>query len=68
MWQKFIEQQPGRISGKVRQRLQGLALLAVQVVAREIGCRTNLYTYAELADMVGVTADKVRRLLARLDG
>ncbi|WP_041866492.1 bacteriophage antitermination protein Q [Sodalis glossinidius] len=34
VWQKFIEQQPGRISGKVKQRLQRLALLAVQVVAR----------------------------------
>ncbi|BAE74920.1 Phage antitermination protein Q [Sodalis glossinidius str. 'morsitans'] len=54
VWQKFMAQQPGRISGKVRQRLQGLALLAVQVVAREIDGRPKRYTYAELADMVGV--------------
>lgn len=52
VWQKFIEQQPGRISGKVKQRLQGLALLAVQVVASEISGRQNCYTYTELADMV----------------
>lgn len=55
VWQMFIEQQPGRISGKVKQRLQGLALLAVQVVASEIGGCTNRYTYAELADMVGTS-------------
>ncbi|WP_406705941.1 bacteriophage antitermination protein Q [Sodalis sp.] len=54
VWQKFIEQQPGRISGKVKQRLQGLALLAVQVVAREIGGSPKRYTYTELADIVGV--------------
>ncbi|MFT4465037.1 MAG: bacteriophage antitermination protein Q [Sodalis sp. (in: enterobacteria)] len=60
VWQNFIEQQPGHISDKVRQRLQGLALLAVQVVAREIDGRPNRYTYAELADMVGVTADNWR--------
>ncbi|MEN3259080.1 bacteriophage antitermination protein Q [Sodalis endosymbiont of Spalangia cameroni] len=60
VWRKFIEQQPGRISGKVKQRLQGLALLAVQVVAREIDGRPDRYTYAELADMVEVTADNWR--------
>ncbi|CAK8739290.1 hypothetical protein SODG_004706 [Sodalis praecaptivus] len=54
VWQKFMEQQPWRISGKVKQRLQGLALLAVQVVAREIGGSPKRYTYAELADMVDV--------------
>ncbi|MEN3257527.1 bacteriophage antitermination protein Q [Sodalis endosymbiont of Spalangia cameroni] len=54
VWQTFIEQQPGRISGKVKQRLQGLALLAVQVVASEIDGFSKRYTYAELADMVGV--------------
>ncbi|CAK8739169.1 hypothetical protein SODG_002775 [Sodalis praecaptivus] len=61
VWQNFIEQQPGRIFGKVKQRLQGLALLAVQVVAREIDGHPNRYTYAELADMVGVTADNWRK-------
>lgn len=61
MWQKFIEQQPGRISGKVKQRLQGLALLAVQVVAGEIDGRPDRYTYAELADMIGATADTYRK-------
>ncbi|MEN3257292.1 bacteriophage antitermination protein Q [Sodalis endosymbiont of Spalangia cameroni] len=60
VWQKFMAQQPGRISGKVRQRLQGLALLAVQVVASEIDGRPDRYTYAELADMAGVTADNWR--------
>ncbi|OIV47201.1 hypothetical protein BK025_06035 [Sodalis sp. TME1] len=60
VWQKFIEQQPGRISGKVKQRLQGLALLAVQVVAKERDGRPDRYTYAELADMVGVTVDNWR--------
>lgn len=60
VWQKFIEQQPGRISGKVKQRLQGLALLAVQVVASEISGFPKRYTCAELADMVGVTADNWR--------
>lgn len=60
VWQKFMAQQPGRISGKLRQRLQGLALLAVQVVARGIDGRPKRYTYAELADMVGVTADNWR--------
>ncbi|OIV46958.1 hypothetical protein BK025_07740 [Sodalis sp. TME1] len=60
VWQTFIEQQPGRISGKVKQRLQGLTLLAVQVVASEIRGYPNRYTYAELADMVGVTADNWR--------
>ncbi|OIV47979.1 hypothetical protein BK025_00055, partial [Sodalis sp. TME1] len=34
VWDKFIEQQTGRISGKVKQRLQGLVLLAVQVVGK----------------------------------
>lgn len=61
VWQKFIEQQPGRISGKVKQRLQGLALLAVQVVAGEIDGRPDRYTYAELADMIGATADTYRK-------
>ncbi|OIV46953.1 hypothetical protein BK025_07890 [Sodalis sp. TME1] len=61
VWQTFIVRQPGRISGKVKQRLQGLALLAVQVVAREIDGRPDRYTYAELADMVGVTADNWRK-------
>ncbi|WP_406706780.1 bacteriophage antitermination protein Q [Sodalis sp.] len=60
VWQTFIEQQPWRISGKVKQRLQGLALLAVQVVASEIDGFSKRYTYAELADMVGVTADNWR--------
>ncbi|CAK8738046.1 hypothetical protein SODG_001742 [Sodalis praecaptivus] len=57
VWQTFIEQQPGRISGKVKQRLQGLALLAVQVVASEIDGFSKRYTYTELADMVGVNRD-----------
>lgn len=61
MWQKFIEQQTARISGKVRQRLQGLALLAVQVVASEIRGCPNRYTYAELAGLVGVTTDNWRK-------
>ncbi|WP_050747304.1 bacteriophage antitermination protein Q [Sodalis glossinidius] len=61
MWQKFIEQQPGRIFGKVKQRLQELTLLAVRLVEREIGGCPKRYTYAELANMVGVTVDNWRK-------
>lgn len=55
VWDKFIEQQTGRISGKVKQRLQGLVLLAVQVMANEINGTPSDYIYGDLAHMVGIS-------------
>lgn len=56
VWEMFIVSQSGkRISGKVKQRLQALAWLAVQVVAGEIKGYGKEYSYAELGSMVSVT-------------
>ncbi|ECT8547643.1 antitermination protein [Salmonella enterica subsp. diarizonae serovar 48:i:z] len=56
IWEMFIVSQSGkRISGKVKQRLQSLAWLAVQVVAGEIKGYGEEYSYAELGSMVSVT-------------
>lgn len=59
VWERFMEGQTGRMSAKVKQRLQGLTWLAVQVVASESSGRGCIkeYTYAELAQMVGVATD-----------
>lgn len=56
LWEIFLSRQSDRrISGKVKQRLQSLAWLAVQVVAGEIKGDDREYSYAELGGMVGVT-------------
>lgn len=57
IWERFMEGQTGRMSAKVKQRLQGLAWLAVQVVASEISGRgyAKNYTYIEVAGMIGVS-------------
>lgn len=56
LWEMFLSRQSDkRISGKVKQRLQALAWLAVQVVAGEIKGDDREYSYAELGGMVGVT-------------
>ncbi|EKO4976798.1 antitermination protein [Salmonella enterica] len=56
IWEMFLSRQSDRrISGKVKQRLQALAWLAVQVVAGEIKGDDREYSYAELGGMVGVT-------------
>ncbi|HEL8054141.1 TPA: hypothetical protein U0D20_004622 [Escherichia coli] len=56
VWERFLARRSGtRISGKVKQRLQGLSWLAVQVVAGEIKGYGREYGYAELGRMTGVT-------------
>lgn len=61
IWEMFLSRQSDRrISGKVKQRLQSLAWLAVQVVASEIKGDDREYNYAELGGMVGVTDDNWR--------
>ncbi|EBG0211785.1 antitermination protein [Salmonella enterica subsp. enterica] len=56
IWEMFLSRlSDRRISGKVKQRLQALAWLAVQVVASEIKGYGREYSYAELGGMVGVT-------------
>ncbi|EJX5169978.1 hypothetical protein OD707_005424, partial [Salmonella enterica] len=61
LWEMFHSRQSDkRISGKVKQRLQALAWLAVQVVASGIRGDDREYSYAELGGMVGVTDDNWR--------
>lgn len=50
-----------RITGKVRQRLQALTLLAVQVAKAEINDSPLKYSDSRLAELVGVTADTWRK-------
>ncbi|MFK3763218.1 bacteriophage antitermination protein Q [Serratia ureilytica] len=54
IWEQFSDQCAVRLSKKVKLRLQGLALLAVQVVASEIKGLPREYTYTNLANMAGV--------------
>lgn len=54
IWEQFSDQCAVRLSKKVKLRLQGLALLAVQVVASEIKGLPREYTYTNLASMAGV--------------
>ncbi|EGS6736531.1 antitermination protein [Salmonella enterica] len=61
IWEMFLSRQSDRrISGKVKQRLQALAWLTVQVVAGEIKGDDREYNYAELGGMIGVTDDNWR--------
>lgn len=64
IWEQFMEGQTGRMSAKVKQRLQGLAWLAAQVVASEMKGVSLEYTYAELAVMMGISADTCRKRYA----
>lgn len=54
IWEQFSDQCAVRLSKKVKLRLQGLALLAVQVVASEIKGLPREYTYTNLASIAGV--------------
>ncbi|MDD9340364.1 MAG: bacteriophage antitermination protein Q [Providencia heimbachae] len=56
IWREFeLANTNKRITGKVRHRLQALALLAVQVVRGEINEMPFKYTDAGLAEMTGVS-------------
>lgn len=62
VWREFESANAGRrITGKVRQRLQALALLAVQVVRTEINDSPLKYSDSRLAELAGVTADTWRK-------
>lgn len=62
IWREFeLANANKRITGKVKQRLRALALLAVQVVRAEINEIPFKYTDARLAEMTGVTADTWRK-------
>ncbi|MEX9217001.1 bacteriophage antitermination protein Q [Providencia rettgeri] len=61
IWREFeLINTNKRITGKVKQRLRALALLAVQVVRGEINEMPFKYTDAGLAELAGVTADAWR--------
>lgn len=65
IWEQFSDQCAVRLSKKVKLRLQGLALLAVQVVASEIKGLPREYTYTNLASMTGVQRNNWQMHYAR---
>lgn len=55
IWAQFSAQCPGKISKKVKLRMQSLTLLAVQVVASEIKGHPKEYSHTKLAELSGVS-------------
>lgn len=55
IWAQFAAQCPGKISKKVKLRMQSLTLLAVQVMASEIKGHPKEYSHTKLAELSGVS-------------
>ncbi|WP_392895071.1 bacteriophage antitermination protein Q [Serratia ureilytica] len=55
IWEQFSKLCASRISNKVKHRLQGLTLLAVQTVASMIKGFPKDYTHTQLAELSGVS-------------
>lgn len=55
VWEQFSKLCASRVSNKVKHRLQGLTLLAVQAVASRIKGFPKEYTHTQLAELSGVS-------------